>query len=322
MVTMADPYQAEPYLLDRHTAPAFWLATILWMPMATGIQTANRFALIEQWMPSGLGPPTHRHPRANEGFYVIDGTVAYNADGKTVRAGAGSYIHLPRLLPHSFSVETAEAHVLNFYAPAGFELVVMSCARPADERRRPTIEESAPPNPTEIRILSKLFGQEQVEAMPFCQPSAPPVMVTRPGAWSIGNLTFVRREDVAPLRMYGLEWRILGGAADTDGTYDLIEIVAPDGAAMPKRRLGQDEALYVLEGTIVGVFDDKEFTAKAGSFIYAPQGSILAWAAHGGPARCLCFNMPGGLDQLLLRSAGDERHFAELLKTSGTSILP
>jgi len=90
MMTMAEPYRAEPYVLDRDTAPAFWLVGTLWLPMATGYQTANRFSMIEQWMPTGLGPPTHRHPRANEGFYVIDGTVAYNAEGKTVRAGPRS----------------------------------------------------------------------------------------------------------------------------------------------------------------------------------------------------------------------------------------
>ena len=320
MVTMAEPYRAEPYVLDRDTAPAFWLVGTLWLPMATGYQTANRFSMIEQWMPTGLGPPTHRHPRANEGFYVIDGTVAYNAEGKTVRAGPGSFIHIPRLMPHSFSVDTADAHVLNFYAPAGFELVVMSSARLADERRRPTLEESAPPSPREITILSKLFGQENVEAMPFCQPSLPPLMATSADVWSIGDLKFARSDDVAPLRMFGLEWRILGGADDTDGTYDLIEIVAPDGAAMPARRLGQDEALYVLDGTIEGAFDGKAFAAKEGSFVYAPRGSILAWSANGGRAKCLCFHIPGGLDRLLLRSAGVEQHFLDLLATSGTQI--
>ena len=197
----------------------------------------------------------------------------------------------------------------------------MSSARLADERRRPTIEESAPPNPKEIGILSKIFGQESVEAMPFCQPSVPAIMATSADVWSIGKLKIASSDDVALQRMYGLEWRVLGGANDTDGTYDLIEIVAPDGAGMPRRRLGQDEALYVLDGTIEGAFDGKAFAAKEGSFVYVPQGSMLAWSASGGRAKCLCFHIPGGLDQLLLRSSGDEQHFLDLLATSGTKIL-
>ena len=76
LVTVADPYRPEPYVLDRETAPAFWLVATLWMPMATGHQTGNRFLPNEQWMPTGLGPPTHRHPKANEGFYVLDGLSA------------------------------------------------------------------------------------------------------------------------------------------------------------------------------------------------------------------------------------------------------
>jgi quercetin dioxygenase-like cupin family protein len=96
MVSMADPYSPKPYILDRETAPAFWLTTILWYPMATGAQTGNRFSFIEQSMPKGLGPPTHRHPFAHEGFYVLDGVCAFNANGETYRAGAGTFIHLPR----------------------------------------------------------------------------------------------------------------------------------------------------------------------------------------------------------------------------------
>ena len=36
MVSMADPYSPKPYILDRETAPAFWLTTILWYPNGDG----------------------------------------------------------------------------------------------------------------------------------------------------------------------------------------------------------------------------------------------------------------------------------------------
>jgi len=43
------------------------------------------------------------------------------------------------MTPHSFSVVSNEARVVNFCSPAGFELVVMSLATTTDDRRRPSI---------------------------------------------------------------------------------------------------------------------------------------------------------------------------------------
>ena len=185
MVSIADPYSPRPYVLDRKTSPAFWMVGTLWLPMATGIQTGNRFAFIEQVMPSGLGPPTHRHPWADEGFYVLEGTCGFNADGKTIEAGPGAFVHLPRMTPHSFSVLSDEARVVNFYSPAGFELVVMSLATPTDDRRRPSIQEAPPPVAMEqVDILSRLFGQQKVRGLPFVGRSTDALMTTEPPAWS------------------------------------------------------------------------------------------------------------------------------------------
>ena len=150
------------HTLDRETAPAMWLVETLWLIQATGIQTNNRSTFLEQLMPRGLRPPTHRHPLAIEGFYVVEGVVSFHVDGNSVRAEAGTLIHLPRMVPHTFTVESEEARVMNFYAPAGSEIHVISLARPAEERRRPTMEEGPPPKNLETfggRGLLRLRGQ-------------------------------------------------------------------------------------------------------------------------------------------------------------------
>lgn len=90
------------YTLDRDSAPAMWLVGTLWLINATGVQTGNRSTFLEQVMPHGLGPTTHLHPLAIEGFYVLEGVVNFHVEGKTVRAEAGTLIHLPRMTPHTF----------------------------------------------------------------------------------------------------------------------------------------------------------------------------------------------------------------------------
>jgi len=325
MIGIADPYRPKPYVLDRDTAPAFWLVATLWLPLATGAQTGNRFSFIEQVMPSGLGPPTHRHPDADEGFYVLDGECAFNAEGRTYRAGPGTAIYLPRLTPHSFSVESAEARVVNFYTPAGFELVVMSCGRPADERRRPSLEESTPPSSADqVGILSRLFGQEGAPALPFTVPSTDALMATAPPAWS-PSAPHIATAAAAPVfHALGLEWRLLAGSTDTAGTYDLFDVTAPAGGALAPRISAQDEAVYVLEGAIDLSLDGEAREIGVGAFSYVPAGTAVTWRAGAGGARLLVFHIPGGFDAALTRYGGsatvpgDDEKVRAYLRAAGT----
>lgn len=311
MTAPDDQYETRPYVLDGQSAPAFWLVATLWLVHATCYQTGNRFSLLEQWMPTGLGPPTHRHQFANEGFYVLEGTVAYNAEGSTVHAGPGTFVHLPRLLPHSFSVDTSQAHVLNFYVPGGFELIVMSAGRPADERRMPTLGDSLPPNPDEIRILSGLFGQEEVEALPFAQPTEAAMMRTQAQAPAAGGLVVRSAADVEPVEAFGMSWRVLGDSHETDATYDLSEVSAPEGGGRPLRRLGQDEALYVLDGGLDVLIKDEAQRAGEGAFVFLPRGTTASWTATTA-SRVLVFHLPGGFDRAITEEPDDARARADI----------
>ena len=307
MVSIADPYRPRPYVLDQETAPAFWMVGTLWLPMATGVQTGNRLSFIEQVMPPGLGPPTHRHPWADEGFYVLEGTCAFNAEGKTIEAGPGTFVHLPRMAPHSFSVLSDEARVVNFYAPAGFELVVMSLATPTDDRRRPSIEEAPPPAALEqVRILSRLFGQEKVRALPFAGPSTDALMTTERPAWSLVEPHVSKAETAPVYRAFDLEWRLLASSTDTAGTYDLFELRCGPERGLALHRPGQDEALYVLEGDVALEADGERHVLRTGSFSYIPAGTNTAWRAGMAGARLLAFHLPGGFDAAILRYGGFE----------------
>ncbi|MDJ0366555.1 cupin domain-containing protein [Hymenobacter sp. H14-R3] len=283
-----------PYVLNRQTAPAFWLVGTLWLVMASGRQTGNRLSLLEQLMPAGLGPATHRHPWAVEGFYVLEGTCSFNAQGKTVMAGPGTFVLLPRCLPHSFSVDSSQARVLNCYTPAGFELVVMSLGQPALERRMPSMAESAPTHSHEqIQILSALYGQEAVTALPFLGPPSPELLVTQDSDTGHGALRVTTAAEAQSTVLFGLSWYPLVTAADTEGTYDLFEVAAPAGAGPPWQISQQDEALYVLAGTLLLHLDGQQQRVAAGSWAYFPAGTSFRWHAEDVAARLLVFHLPG-----------------------------
>lgn len=332
MTSISDPYRAKAYVLDRETAPAFWLVATLWLPMAVGYQTANRFAFLEQVMPSGLGPPTHRHPFADEGFFVLEGTCSFNCEGETYSAGPGSFVHLPRMTPHSFSVDTNEARVVNFYAPAGFEMIVLSCANLALERRRPSIEEAPPPPPAaveQLRILSRLFGQEEVHALPFSQPSTDALMATARSASSpFGKPHVTTVAEARNYAAFGSQWRLLGSSDNTIGTYDLFHVEVPGGTGLAPRILPSDEAIYVLEGVLDLNLDGVAHDIGVGSFSYLPSGTIASWRASEAGAKLLVFHLPGGFDRAIVQAAGshgvaeDNDRVQAMLEAAGARFLP
>lgn len=311
----------QAYTLDRETAPAMWLVGTLWLIQATGIQTDNRSSFLEQVMPRGLGPPTHRHPLTVEGFYVLEGTISFHVDGRTVRAEAGTLIHLPRMTPHTFTIESEEARVLNFYAPAGSEMHVISLAHPADERRRPTMAESLPPKSDELnQILSRLYGSVAVTALPFSVQPTEELLVTKPGVWQAGTIKVATTQDAPTFDAFGLHWRRLAAGADTENNYDLFEVAATNGAGMPARILGADEAIYVIEGAVTVESAGQSIGGGMGSFTYAPAGSVLRWQATVA-ARLLIFHFPGGFDRALVGGCGQDALVAAWLESMGTRFL-
>ena len=90
--------------------------------MATGEHTDGHYFFVEAVVPPGGGPPPHIQTREEEGFYVTEGELVFRAAGKRVVAGPGSFIHVPRGVPHQFTNESDQtARMVFFFVPAGIE---------------------------------------------------------------------------------------------------------------------------------------------------------------------------------------------------------
>ena len=89
---------------------------------ASAETTGGAFSLIEQSAPVGFAPPRHIHHAEDEAFYILEGEVTFFAGEQTISASAGSYIYLPRNIPHSFLVEgSSPVRLLQWSYPAGIE---------------------------------------------------------------------------------------------------------------------------------------------------------------------------------------------------------
>lgn len=87
-----------------------------------GEHTAGRLTAFETVIAAGQGPPLHRHGDADETIWVIEGDVRFQLADALEPAPAGSFVFIPRGVPHTFQNTGSEpARMLIQFAPAGME---------------------------------------------------------------------------------------------------------------------------------------------------------------------------------------------------------
>jgi quercetin dioxygenase-like cupin family protein len=80
-------------------------------------------AVTDSTVPPGFpGPVRHRHAQMTDIFYVLEGELAFDLDGKWRVLGPGSFVLVPPGVAHTFANRgPAPARVLNILQPAGLE---------------------------------------------------------------------------------------------------------------------------------------------------------------------------------------------------------
>jgi quercetin dioxygenase-like cupin family protein len=99
----------------------------------------------------------------------------------------------------------------------------------------------------------------------------------------------------------GDAYTILADGEQTGGAYALLEARGPPGQGPPPHvHRREDEAFYVIEGTILFVADGRETRAGAGGYVYLPRGSVHRFQNIGeGDARMLVLVAPSGFEKFI-----------------------
>ncbi len=88
--------------------------------LVTGRQSGGACFIFEGITPPGGGPPPHIHHRQEESFYLLQGTLTIQAEGRAYQASPGDFVHIPRGTVHSFRNDgNADAKLLTTVSPAG-----------------------------------------------------------------------------------------------------------------------------------------------------------------------------------------------------------
>jgi quercetin dioxygenase-like cupin family protein len=90
------------------------------MHVKVGHADSPAYSLIEMAHPANVGPALHLHPGGDEAFYVLEGEYEIRCGDQVFVGTVGSFVFVPRGVPHRYTVGSAGGRVL-VITPAGLE---------------------------------------------------------------------------------------------------------------------------------------------------------------------------------------------------------
>jgi quercetin dioxygenase-like cupin family protein len=113
---------------------------------ATSDRTGGALTVLTADVAAGNGPPVHRHPDADESFYVLDGSFEATADSRQFTLTAGDFLFIPRGTEHGWhNSGDGPARILVFYTPSDMEEFFAEAGRlvePGEAAERLTQEDA------------------------------------------------------------------------------------------------------------------------------------------------------------------------------------
>lgn len=273
--------------------------------MVTGVQSSNSFTLLDQIVTDGGGggPCTHTHAQ-DEGLYVVSGQCTFNAGGQHgMKATQGTFVSVPRQTEHSFTVDSPNTHLLNFYLPAGFEQLLTGIAHPAADRSGEPPPAGVPLPPAWlVEKLAEDYGQTAVLGMPFVDAAGADNMSTKPTPGATVLPYTAKAEECTTYWYQGGRWSVLATGAQTGGNYCLFEKFLPRGSSSrtpPQINDLADQVLYILDGEATVLLDDRIDTVGRHALVFIPRGTVHAVRVDSPELRLLYLCTPAGYEKVL-----------------------
>jgi len=140
------------FAIAEEETEASWFLGNLATVKAGGDMTGGALAVVEFLAPPGFATPRHVHHAEDEAFYVLEGSLAGFCGDKKWEAVVGSFVWLPKDVPHGYA-NTADGATrsLTITLPSGFEEFVREIGEPAPSR-------TLPPPPSEEPDIQRLLA--------------------------------------------------------------------------------------------------------------------------------------------------------------------
>jgi quercetin dioxygenase-like cupin family protein len=125
---------------------AIWAVGSLFMVKLAVEESGGSLSVMQVTSLPGGATPLHVHHAEAEAFYLLDGEMTYQAGEKVFELRPGSFVYLPKDVPHRFRIRgTVPAKFLAVGIPGGVEHLYREVGVPATSLTLPS-----PPTPEEF----------------------------------------------------------------------------------------------------------------------------------------------------------------------------
>jgi quercetin dioxygenase-like cupin family protein len=154
----------KPVVVRGDEGEAHWWFGNLAVIKTTADDTDGQLTIVEITAPPGLEVPLHVHRRDDEGFWILEGDVAFEVGDTTIEAHAGDYVFGPRDIPHRYIVGNDGCRMLFIMVPGGLEDLIRDTSEPATSRTVPPLPDEQPDS-AEIERLKALVAERGYELL-------------------------------------------------------------------------------------------------------------------------------------------------------------
>ena len=154
--------QTTTMIRSRDDGAATWFFNGLVVTKAAMSETAGAYSLTEHLVTAASNPPMHVQVDEDEAFYILEGEVEFEVDGRVLVATPGTFAFVARGAAHRFRVLTEQARMLVICSgkPAdNLEDFFLAMGEPAAVRALP---QPGAPDGERLDVLTARLGIELV----------------------------------------------------------------------------------------------------------------------------------------------------------------
>ena len=161
------PNQNQVKYVPAGTGPMYWGPGDRVTFLVTGAESHGGCFIVEGLAPPGGGPPPHIHHFEDESFYILEGTATFQANGQTIHAKPGDFIHIPRGTVHSLRNDgDGPARALIIISPAG----PTGMQQFFEESFTPATDRSATPPPIGEELVKRMMAAAARNGLEWVMP--------------------------------------------------------------------------------------------------------------------------------------------------------
>ncbi|MFY9615696.1 MAG: cupin domain-containing protein [Candidatus Dormiibacterota bacterium] len=150
--------EVVPVVRSADEGTALWTMGQLMLVKASSDETGGEMAALDVRMTWEAAPPLHIHHHESEINIILEGEMTVRCGEETWECGPGSFVYLPKGVPHAFRPGPDGARMMAIVMPGGLETLYEKVGVPAGELRIPDL----PPNIEGWMTHASAYGLELV----------------------------------------------------------------------------------------------------------------------------------------------------------------